>query len=200
MLCGNEPLLTLIWHKAHSDQRPHISQPHWSKSYLHDKDLFIYQTYYSRLQAFYQLECNIVPLCPRFTMFLRSRTGRARSSHYAKYWIFNGSLQSGLFPAAVLSVKTGGIVFCQVTVCTGKISLLIPPVYILSAKWKKKTGNKSSPLPYQSQILTPNVLAVWLWDWRYLSKAINSFQGEAKANFNSPQRICWYNRLGRAAL
>lgn len=41
VLFKSEPLLTLIWHKAHSDQRPHISQCHWSKSYLHDKDIFI---------------------------------------------------------------------------------------------------------------------------------------------------------------
>lgn len=65
---------------------------------------------------------------------------------------------------------------------------------------KKTTGNKSLLLPYQSQISTPNVLVEWLWDGRYLSKAINLFQGEAKANFNSPQRICWYNRSGRAVL
>ena len=65
---------------------------------------------------------------------------------------------------------------------------------------KKATGDKSLLLPYQRRILTPNVLVEWLRDGRYLSKAINLFQGEAKANFNSPQRICWYNRLHRAAL
>lgn len=61
---------------------------------------------YSPLQAFYQLECNIVlPLCPPLPTLiflcsvpqLQHTTGRTRSSHYARYWIFNGSLRSAIF-------------------------------------------------------------------------------------------------------
>lgn len=69
-----------------------------------------------------------------------------------------------------------------------------PPLHLYPVCQMGKKGNKSSLLPYQSQILTPNVLVQWLRDGRCLSKAINLFQGEAKANFNSPQRICRYNR------
>lgn len=51
------------------------------------------------------------------------------------------------FPAAVLSVQTGGMGFCQVNVCKGKISLRILhlyPVCQMKKKRKRKTttGNK----------------------------------------------------------
>lgn len=205
VLFRNEPSLTLIWHKAHSDQRPHISQPHWSKSYLHDKDFFIYQIYLYLQSPSRQVECNIVLRCPLlYAMFLRSKTLLAGHDHlitpnteflmghYGRPFSGSGSVSANRWNR----VLSGHRLHRQ------NISTDPPSISCLPNEKKQKnpTGNKSSLLPYQSQILTSSVLVEQLRDGRYLSKAINLFQGEAKANSNSPQRICWYNRLGRAAL
>lgn len=171
------------------------------KTYSSTRPTYIY----SPLPAFYQLECNIVPLCPPppsllYVMFLGSKTLLAGHDHliipnteflmghYSLPFSSSGSVSANRWNRVLSGHRLHG----------QNISTDPPSISCLPNE--KTRGNKSSLLPYQSQILTPNVLVEWLWDGRCLSKAINLFQGEAKANFNSPQRICWYNRLGRAAL
>lgn len=69
------------------------------KTYSSTRSTYIY----SLLPTFYLLESNIVLLCsPNHPPLcnvpqIQDTTARARSSHYAKYWIFNGSLQSAIF-------------------------------------------------------------------------------------------------------
>lgn len=91
---------------------------------------------YGLLRAFYQLEYNIVLPCPGFLqLYLRSKTPLAEHDHLitpnTEFLI--AIITAGHFPAAVLSEQTGGEGFCQVTVYTGEISLLIP-IYIVSAE------------------------------------------------------------------
>lgn len=198
VLFRDKPLLTLIWHKAHCDQRPHIFRLQWCTSYLHDKDLFIYKIICTvALEPFIRL--NVILYCgaPVYALLLRSKTPLAGHDHLITP---NTEFLMGRYgshsPAAVRSEQTGGIGFCQVTVYTGKIDLLIPHLYPV-CEMEKATGNKSLSMPYQSD-LDPNVLVEWLGEWRHLWKAINFVQGEAKANFNSPQRNCC-NRLAIAA-
>lgn len=160
---------------------------------------------YSPLRAFYQLECNIVQLCLLlFAMFLRAETLLAGHDHLImpNTEFLMGHYSRPFSGSDSVSANRWDRVLSGHRLQRENISTDPPSISCLT-KWKKKkktTGRKSQLLPYQSQILTPNVLVEWLWERRYLSKAINLFQGKAKANFNSPQRICWYNRLGRAAL
>lgn len=51
--------------------------------------------YICSLQAFYHLQCAAVP-CLQCSSD-SDTSGRARSSHYTKHWIFNGSLQPAIF-------------------------------------------------------------------------------------------------------
>lgn len=166
---------------------------------------------WSPLQAFYQLQCNVVLLCPvppsLCAMFLISKTLLAGHDHpitpateflmghYSRPFSSSGSVSANRWNRVLSGQRLPGQ-----TISTDPPSISCLPNEKKERIEEEMTGNKSLLLLYQSQILTPNVLAEWWRDGRYLSKAINLFQGEAKANFNGPQRICWYNRLGRTAL
>lgn len=128
---------------------------------------------YSPLQAFYQLECNIVLLFPLlYAMLLRSKTLLAGHDHlitpnteflmdhYGRSFSSSGPVSANRWNR----VLSGHRLHRQ--------NISTDPHLYPVCQMKRTAGDKSSLLPYQSQIFTPNVLVEWLRERRYLSKAI----------------------------
>lgn len=142
--------------------------------------------------------CSAVPP-PPCAMFLRSEAPPAGHdrlitpnteflmSHYGLPFSGSGSISAnrwnGVLPGHRLQRQ-------NISADPPSISCL--PNEKKKGKRKTTTGNKIGHIRAGSW--PPNVFVECLWNGLYLSKAINLFQGEAKANFNSPQRVCRYTR------
>lgn len=108
---------------------------------------------YIPLQAFHDLEYNTLLCSPssmKCTSDPRYYTGRARSSHYAKYWIFNRSLQSDIFRQRFHPCKQVEEGSVRSPSARAKNISTDSHLYPVCQMKKETIGDKSSRLPYQS--------------------------------------------------
>lgn len=132
---------------------PHISLCHWSKSYLHDKDVSVEQIS-ECLEFPYSRFISLNAILFRCALLHTTQ----RSSDLGLHWRGHDRLITpnteflmshyGLPFSASCSVSANWLVewgLCKVTVRTGKISCADPPSTTCLGKWRENTaGNKIS--------------------------------------------------------